>query len=594
LVDKASVDSLQGRSLIPVSSYRHRTVALLLAAVGSAIGVIVQGAAWARDTPEAWLRLVAFLVIGVAAVVPLLRDRRTEGFLIVTGLVFGLLGLAETARMRTYETGTMLALLILLLVVYVTTRESQAKGPLILASGFTCLYTVVAVSLEARPLSLAVGTLLVGIPGQMLVVWITWRLIQVLGEASRQAAGFARIQQALATCSQALLSGRDEEPLAAALKALLDATEADYAYIDVNRVDRDGNISWEIVADAIGENVPPGPSTFDDGDYSQFSETMEALSAGRPARVRVSELPVPIRHRYEAEGIRSELMAPIVIRDQWVGTLGYTDFWRDDAWTDVEVDGLMRAADMVAAFWERESAREGLEELAEAKDRFIATVSHELRTPLAAVVGFSGELAQGLERYSREEIYEMVSLISSQSIEVAQLVDDLLTAERAASGNLTIKPSALDLLDETRSVVGSLRADFAVSVDGEPVSVWADTLRTRQIVRNLLTNALRYGGPTVRVEISTRGDQAILVVTDDGPGVRGIDAEHIFDPYYRSKTEDTKPDSVGLGLAVARQLARLMGGDVVYLRRSGWTNFELSLPTVSDHFPAATVADPVR
>jgi signal transduction histidine kinase len=321
---------------------------------------------------------------------------------------------------------------------------------------------------------------------------------------------------------------------------------------------------------------------------------MEALSAGRPARVRVSELPVPIRQRYEAEGIRSELMAPIVIRDQWVGTLGYTDFWRDDAWTDVEVDGLMRAADMVAAFWERESAREGLEELAEAKDRFIATVSHELRTPLAAVVGFSGELAQGLEQYSREEIYEMVSLISSQSIEVAQLVDDLLTAERAASGNLTIKPSALDLLDETRSVVGSLRADFAVTVDGEPVSVWADTLRTRQIVRNLLTNALRYGGPTVRVEISTRGDQAILVVTDDGPGVRGIDAEHIFDPYYRSKTEDTKPDSVGLGLAVARQLARLMGGDVVYLRRSGWTNFELSLPTVSDHFPAATVADPVR
>ncbi len=69
------------------------------------------------------------------------------------------------------------------------------------------------------------------------------------------------------------------------------------------------------------------------------------------------------------------------------------------------------------------------------------------------------------------------------------------------------------------------------------------------------------------------------MVSDDGPGVKGIDAEHIFDPYYRSQSpSDARPDSVGLGLAVARQLARMMGGDLVYRRRGGWTRFELSLP----------------
>ena len=58
------------------------------------------------------------------------------------------------------------------------------------------------------------------------------------------------------------------------------------------------------------------------------------------------------------------------------------------------------------------------------------------------------------------------------------------------------------------------------------------------------------------------------MVSDDGPGVRGIDVEHIFDPYYRSQSpSDSRPDSVGLGLAVARQLARMMGGDLVYRRR---------------------------
>jgi signal transduction histidine kinase len=242
---------------------------------------------------------------------------------------------------------------------------------------------------------------------------------------------------------------------------------------------------------------------------------------------------------------------------------------------------------MVGAYWERESAREGLEELAKAKDRFIATVSHELRTPLAAVVGFAGELAQGLDKYSRVEIAEMVSLISSQSIEVAQLVDDLLTAERAASGNLTVKPARLDLYDESRSVIELLRATKDIGIEGDSSLVWADALRTRQIVRNLLTNAVRYGGDKVQIEVGRRNGHALLTVLDDGPGVKGIDAEHIFDPYYRSKTEDTRPDSVGLGLAVARQLARIMGGDVAYRRSGGWTRFELTLPLASEPAPAA-------
>jgi two-component system sensor histidine kinase MtrB len=269
-----------------------------------------------------------------------------------------------------------------------------------------------------------------------------------------------------------------------------------------------------------------------------------------------------------------------------VGTLGYTDFHREDEWTDVEVDALMRAAEMVAAYWERDQAREGLAELAESKDRFIATVSHELRTPLSAVVGFAGELADGLDDFTRDEIMEIVALISSQSIEVAHLVEDLLTAERASSGNLTVKPAVIDLHEQVRSIVESLRDGTEVSVEGETVRAWADTIRTRQIVRNLLTNAHRYGGERVLVNVSTLDDQALLVVSDNGAGVTGMDADHIFDPYYRSQTEDTRPDSVGLGLAVARQLARLMGGDLVYRRREGWTRFELTLPVATEPAPS--------
>jgi signal transduction histidine kinase len=566
---------------------RYRAVVLLTAAIGSALGILAELGPWAGGHPGAEYRIAAFGAIGLTGAYQFLRKRRVEPVLAIGALAFCALSLTEAGRMTGFDTGNTLVVLILISLLYVGTREDGSVVHLLLGAGVTAAYAVVSTVVEGPPLSQALVRLLVGIPGQALVMWVTWRLIGTLAEASEHQAKSARIQEALATCSQALLIGRDDEPLTAALRALLDATEADYAYVDVNRADNEGNVTWEIVAEAVGVNVPPGPDSFYEGDYTQFPDVVDTLSSGAPARIRVPDLPLPVRSLYEAEGVRSELMAPIMIRDQWVGTLGYSDFWRDDAWTEVEVDGLMRAAEMIGAFWEREWAREGLEELAEAKNRFIATVSHELRTPLSAVVGFSGELAQGLDQYSLEEIAEMVALISSQSIEVAQLVDDLLTAERAASGNLTFRPSAIDLLVECRSIVESLQVDLEVSVEGDSAPAWADTLRTRQIVRNLLTNAHRYGGGQVRIEVGTSGSEAMLAVSDDGPGVKGIDADHIFDPYYRSQsTSEVKPDSVGLGLAVARQLARMMGGDLVYVRREGWTRFELTLPALAEPVPA--------
>ncbi len=568
---------------------RDRKAALLAGLVGSLIGFLTEMRPLVEGDPASTIRAVSYGVIAIASLYELLHDRRTEIVAAIAALIIGTLSLIDASgalEVTGFDTGTTLAFLILVAIVYVTTRRSKATTPLMLCSGSIALYTVAAIVIEQPEFAVAVSWILIGILGQILVIWLTWRLIDSLAVASELEATHSRIQQALARCSQVLLTRRDDEPLAAALQALLGSTEADYVYVDMNRVDRKGHVTWEIVAEAYGPNVPPGDNLFDSGDYEQLQDVETALAAGSPAYVIVSQMPRPIRDRYEAEGIMAELMAPIFIRDQWVGTIGYSDFWREGTWLPAEVEGLTRAADMVGAFWEREHAREGLEELAEAKDRFIATVSHELRTPLAAVVGFAGELAEGVENYSTEEIAEMVQLIAGQSVEMAQLVDDLLTAERAASGNLTIKPTAIDLLHETRSVVDSMRVGENVVVDGDPTPAWADTLRTRQIVRNLMTNASRYGGDQVKVTVSSLGDTAVMVVSDDGPGINVVDSERIFDPYYRVQNDDARPDSVGLGLAVARQLARIMGGDLVYRRRAGWTRFELTLPTTSEHAPA--------
>jgi signal transduction histidine kinase len=568
---------------------RDRKAALLTGLVGGVIGFIAAMDSALAGDPDGVIRAVASALIAAVSLYELINNQRTELVAALAAFIFGALSLIEASgnvNVSGFDTGTTLSFMILASIVYVTTRRSRSTTPLVVGSALIASYAVASVAIQRPEFTVAISWILIGLPGQVLVIWLTWRLINSLGVASQLEATHSRIQQALARCSQVLLTRRDDEPLTAALQALLGSTEADYVYVDMNRVDRSGNVTWEIVAEAYGPNIPPGDNIFDGGDYEQLQNVKALLAAGEPAQVIVSEMPRPIRDRYEGEGIKAELMAPIFIRDQWVGTIGYSDFWREGTWLPAEVEGLTRAADMVGAYWEREHAREGLEELAEAKDRFIATVSHELRTPLAAVVGFAGELAEGIENYSMEEIAEMVQLIASQSVEMAQLVDDLLTAERAASGNLTIKPGPIDLLHESRSVVDSMRVGENVIVDGDPTPAWADTLRTRQILRNLLTNASRYGGTQVRVTISSLGDNAVLVVSDDGPGINVVDSERIFDPYYRAQSDESRPDSVGLGLAVARQLARIMGGDLVYRRRAGWTRFELTLPTTSDNAPA--------
>jgi signal transduction histidine kinase len=104
-----------------------------------------------------------------------------------------------------------------------------------------------------------------------------------------------------------------------------------------------------------------------------------------------------------------------------------------------------------------------------------------------------------------------------------------------------------------------------------------DDARVRQILRNLLTNAVRYGGPNVAIEAIPDGDGVAITVTDDGDGVPEEAWERIFEPYQRGHETPGLPGSVGIGLAISRQLASLMGGDLTYRFEDGLSLFRLTL-----------------
>lgn len=208
------------------------------------------------------------------------------------------------------------------------------------------------------------------------------------------------------------------------------------------------------------------------------------------------------------------------------------------------------------------------------KDRFLASVSHELRTPLTAVIGLAHTLAEGGEMLSDHEKAEFLKIMLDQGEEVAAIVDDLLVAARAETGHLSLVIQDVDMVTELSAIVD---ASVVVAHDGA-LPVVADPIRTRQILRNLLSNAARYGGDNVRVRMSTADQIGVVSVEDDGPPIDEEELDVIFAAYGRAHQRPGRTDSVGLGLTVSRQLARLMGGDVVYCHEDGWSRFVLTLP----------------
>jgi signal transduction histidine kinase len=214
-----------------------------------------------------------------------------------------------------------------------------------------------------------------------------------------------------------------------------------------------------------------------------------------------------------------------------------------------------------------------LASMVSAQGSIVAAVSHEVRTPLTAVVGIAQELDANWATIPDETRHELVGLVAEQAADMTAIVEDLLIAAKAEQGKLTIDPQPVDLSDVVVSVMTQLRIE-PLPVSGS-AQAWADPQRVRQVMRNLVVNARRYGGKEIVLVCGIDGGHAFVEVCDNGSGVPMGQLEELFSPY--AGTEDC-PDSTGLGLALSRQLAVMMGGNLTYRREADRTVFRLTLP----------------
>lgn len=269
-------------------------------------------------------------------------------------------------------------------------------------------------------------------------------------------------------------------------------------------------------------------------------------------------------------------------------------------WTTL-VLGALAVGGVVVVAWlgsrlrlyanESHARRVELERAIESRARLIRGLSHDLKNPLGAIDGHAMMLADGIYGPLAGAQAESVGHIRRMVRTLLRLIDDLLELSRVEAGQLAITPRETDLALLVREIAAEHAAAaeasghrFDVEPNGAVPPVRTDPDRVRQIVGNLISNAVKYtpAGGRVVVHSTVRGDGhgrrwAVIEVRDSGPGIPVDKRETIFDEF--SRLEPSSAPGAGLGLAIARRLARLLGGNVTIENATeGGSAFLLWLP----------------
>ncbi len=226
---------------------------------------------------------------------------------------------------------------------------------------------------------------------------------------------------------------------------------------------------------------------------------------------------------------------------------------------------------------------------------FVATAAHELRTPLSAVYGAVRTLQQSEHELTDAMRTQFLEMIETQSERLRVLMDQLLVTAQLDSADLQLHPQAVDVVPLCEELIAAVRIrrpdkiELSLVSPTFPVRLDADPDRLRQVVANLIDNAVKYSpaGGKVEVRVTSNGTLGTIEVSDEGLGIPAEEHEHIFEKFYRLDPAMTNGiGGSGLGLHISRELIHQMGGEITVTSAEGsGSTFTITLPV---HAPAAS------
>jgi signal transduction histidine kinase len=351
----------------------------------------------------------------------------------------------------------------------------------------------------------------------------------------------------------------------------------------------DGNLRvFAAAGEAVDSVFPPGTVISVEGSVVE-----DVVDRGRTIyRDDMSEPAYAEEADFLALGLRSRVVAPILSGAATIGAISVVrrepGAFRDG---EIELLGLLgrlvgSAIQNIRAYEAERTTVEELRRLSALRADFVSLVSHELRSPMASVIGSARTLEQRWRELSPDQRESFLALIAHETSRLAELIGDVLDTSRIESGTFSYSFEDVDLARLVRdSAAAAAHRQDEVTVEAvvrEPLpAVRGDRDRLRQVLVNLIDNAVKYSPPgdRVSVEAEQSDSRVVIEVRDRGPGISPEHQRLIFEKFGRANVAEHAKPGTGLGLFIARSIAEAHGGDLEVRSAPGLgATFRLSLP----------------
>jgi signal transduction histidine kinase/CheY-like chemotaxis protein len=265
------------------------------------------------------------------------------------------------------------------------------------------------------------------------------------------------------------------------------------------------------------------------------------------------------------------------------------------------LEDLMHANRQLALAHERTTALRLIAEQAQrAKSEFAARVSHEFRAPLNMIIGLVGLMVQSPDLYAEElapDLRQDLKIVHRNCLHLANMINDVLDLSRAEAGHMTLQREQVDLTEVIESATNVVRPliekkglALEVVLCDDLSEVYCDRIRIRQVLLNLVSNAVRFTGQGgIKIQAKRQEHQVIVSVADTGSGISPNDADKIFEPFYQAEKRPVRDgEGSGLGLSICKQFIDLHGGQIWLASEPGMgTTFYFQLPILPPTEPAS-------
>jgi len=327
------------------------------------------------------------------------------------------------------------------------------------------------------------------------------------------------------------------------------------------------------------------------GATGRLAEVLEPIQL---SDLRDTPEQIPVRDLLLRAGYRALLAVPLVREDHLIG--GLTVFRKTPGEFAPEVVELLKtfatqsalAIQNARLFLEIEDKSRQLEVASQHKSEFLANMSHELRTPLNAIIGFSEVLTERMFGELNEKQAEYLKDIYASGTHLLSLINDILDLSKIEAGRMELEltdfdlPQAIDnALILVRERAGRRGIALEHSVAERLGEIRGDERKIKQVLLNLLSNALKFTPESGRVEVRARvvDGMAEISVTDTGVGIAPEDQEAVFEEFRQVGTSAAKQEGTGLGLALCRKFVELHGGKIGVTSQVGvGSTFTFTIP----------------